>query len=503
MAFSIATWNINSIRLRLPIVARLLAELRPDVLCLQETKCPDELFPVDAIRSLGYSHVAANGQKGYHGVATISRRPIEVVEKRRFCDNSDCRHLSVRLTAGGKSLLVHNFYVPAGGDEPDPDINPKFRHKLDFVNEMNAVRAEHDAMSASVLVGDLNIAPLEHDVWSHRQLLKVVSHTPVETQAFEAMRESGGWTDLMRLNVPWDEKLYTWWSYRAADWQRSDRGRRLDHVWSSRNLVDSLRDVEIVRRRAAGSGPRITSRSSPASSSNRRSIGESRREPLNFADHRLEILQDAPVERRGGLGIFVEDAPEHFPAEPDDFGIGGGGSAGRPPCLGDQRQLAEHRAGSGGPYGNAFPTLLAKQADAAFDHDIGGVGVIVLAVKPPVPGQEHGLGAEGEQPQLLLREALEQPHAGQDADIVIQRHSVPGSSAWRTCRKCGLPVRCQGTSLYPPLSVTRISALEGSRSIFWRSRYTWVSSVCVVTPELYPQTSSSSTSRVTTFWSAR
>jgi exodeoxyribonuclease-3 len=247
MPFSIATWNINSIRLRLPIVARLLDGWRPDVLCLQETKCPDDLFPLEAIRGLGYQHVAMHGQKGYHGVATISRRPIEVVEKRRFCGNSDCRHLLVRLTAGGKSLLVHNFYVPAGGDEPDPDINPKFRHKLDFVREMNHVPAGDDATSASILVGDLNIAPLEHDVWSHKQLLRVVSHTPAETQAFEAMREGGGWTDLMRLNVPFEQKIYTWWSYRATDWQRSDRGRRLDHVWSSANLVDSFRRIEIVR----------------------------------------------------------------------------------------------------------------------------------------------------------------------------------------------------------------------------------------------------------------
>ncbi len=247
MPFSIATWNINSIRLRLPLVARLLARARPDVLCLQETKCPDGLFPFDAFRKLGYPHAAVSGQKGYHGVATVSRRPIELVEKRRFCDNSDCRHLSARLSAGGKSLLIHNFYVPAGGDEPDPEINPKFRHKLDFVHEMNAIRAEHDARSASILVGDLNIAPLEHDVWSHRQLLKVVSHTPAETGPFEAMRESGGWTDLMRLNVPHEQKLYTWWSYRAADWQRSDRGRRLDHVWSSENLVDRLAGIEILR----------------------------------------------------------------------------------------------------------------------------------------------------------------------------------------------------------------------------------------------------------------
>src|SRR5690606_17294350 len=144
----------------------------------QETKCPDDLFPFDAFRRLGYEHIAVHGQKGYHGVATVARRPIEAVERRRFCEIADCRHLSVRFEAGGSSILLHNFYVPAGGDEPDPAINWKFKHKLDFVAEMNAVRAEHGEASSSILVGDLNIAPLEHDVWSHKQLLRVVSHTP-------------------------------------------------------------------------------------------------------------------------------------------------------------------------------------------------------------------------------------------------------------------------------------------------------------------------------------
>ena len=102
-------------------------------------------------------------------------------------------------------------------------------------------------MAGSILVGDLNIAPLEHDVWSHKQLLKVVSHTPVETESFEAMRQAGGWVDLMRLNVPPEQKLYTWWSYRAPTGQASDRGRRLDHVWSSPNLADDLAGIEVLR----------------------------------------------------------------------------------------------------------------------------------------------------------------------------------------------------------------------------------------------------------------
>jgi len=247
MPFTIATWNINSVRLRMPIVERFLDEFSPDVLCLQETKCPDDQFPSSAFRKAGYEHLAINGQKGYHGVATVARRPLEIVEKRAFCEKGDCRHISTRVGAGGVSVLLHNFYVPAGGDEPDPDINWKFRHKLDFVEEMRAVRADHTPDTASVLVGDLNIAPYENDVWSHKQMLNVVSHTPVETENFESMRVSGGWVDLMRQHVPADEKIYTWWSYRAQDWQSSNRGRRLDHVWSSPNLALRLRDIEVLR----------------------------------------------------------------------------------------------------------------------------------------------------------------------------------------------------------------------------------------------------------------
>ncbi|MBD0413932.1 exodeoxyribonuclease III [Oryzicola mucosus] len=247
MTFTIATWNINSVRLRMPLVERFLQEQAPDILCLQETKCPDDQFPSAPLRKLGYEHIAIHGQKGYHGVATIAKRPLEIVEKRRFCEIEDSRHLSVRFSAGGRLLMLHNFYVPAGGDEPNVEINPKFRHKLGFVSEMHAIRAEHDDASGSILVGDLNIAPLEHDVWSHKQLLNVVSHTPVETTSFEAMREASGWVDLMRLNIPYEQKIYTWWSYRAKDWELSNRGRRLDHVWSSPNLVPQFTGYDILR----------------------------------------------------------------------------------------------------------------------------------------------------------------------------------------------------------------------------------------------------------------
>ncbi len=226
MSFSVATWNINSVRLRLPLVERFLREYRPDVLCLQETKCPDDLFPLKDFRAFGYEHIAISGQKGYHGVATVSRRPLAGVETVGFCDMGDCR---------------------AGGDEPDPAINPKFAHKLAFLEEMRAIEADRRDGLSSLLVGDLNIAPLENDVWSHKQLLKIVSHTPIETETLEDLRVKGGWSDLMRLVVPAEQKIYTWWSYRAKDWDESDRGRRLDHVWGSPDMESHMAGLQVLR----------------------------------------------------------------------------------------------------------------------------------------------------------------------------------------------------------------------------------------------------------------
>ena len=227
MPITVATWNINSVRLREGLVERFLREERPDLLCLQETKSPVEKIPETAFEALGYRVMAARGERGYNGVAILSRLPLEPVEHRDFCGRGDARHVAARLPGGA---VVHNLYVPAGGDVPDPVANPKFRHKLDFVAEMAAWQQGERA--PAILVGDLNIAPLETDVWSHRQMLGVVSHTPEEVAALEAAQAAGGWTDVTRAHIPPSEKLFSWWSYRAKDWEASDRGRRLDHVWA-------------------------------------------------------------------------------------------------------------------------------------------------------------------------------------------------------------------------------------------------------------------------------
>jgi exodeoxyribonuclease III len=244
MPLSVATWNINSVRLRLELVKRVLAEAQPDVLCLQETKTPDENFPKEAFEKLGYKYQLVHGMKGYNGVAMLSRVPIEERTTRDWCQRQDCRHGIVKLPGG---IELHNLYIPAGGDVPDPEANPKFAHKLQFVDEITAWFAEHKNGAQKILVGDLNIAPLEADVWSHKQLLDVVSHTPQETTRLNALLAEGGFVDAVRHFVPAEQKLFTWWSYRNRDWAASNRGRRLDHVWVTPGLVPQLAAAEVLR----------------------------------------------------------------------------------------------------------------------------------------------------------------------------------------------------------------------------------------------------------------
>ena len=250
MLLKLATWNINSVRLRMPLVERFIAAHSPDILCLQETKCRDSEFPAGDFRRLGYEHIAINGQKGYHGVAVISRLPFSSMDRREFCSKGDSRHIAVtfELDHPAQPLVLHNFYVPAGGDEADPDVNPKFAHKLAFLDEMAEwMRSDKLAEGHAVLVGDLNIAPLETDVWNHKALLSVVSHTPIEVEKLARVQQSGPWIDAMRRRVPGEEKLYTWWSYRSPDWAAANKGRRLDHIWLSEAIGPALGPLQVLQ----------------------------------------------------------------------------------------------------------------------------------------------------------------------------------------------------------------------------------------------------------------
>lgn len=241
MRFRLISWNINSLRKRLEPLHDLVRETSPDVICLQETKVADALFPHAEIAAMGYAHRATSGFKGYNGVAILSRLELESARGRQWCGRADGRHVQARLGGGHGGIELHNFYVPAGGDDPDPDLNAKFAHKLQFMQEMADWGASLERRDARrILVGDLNVAPLETDVWSHRQLLNVVSHTPVEVEHLDRAQAAHGWIDAVRAFVAPEVPLYSWWSYRAQDWRASNRGRRLDHAWVTPALLPAL-----------------------------------------------------------------------------------------------------------------------------------------------------------------------------------------------------------------------------------------------------------------------
>ena len=250
MPFTLATWNINSVRLREALVARLMQEEAPDVLCLQECKSPVDKIPLEMFEALGYTHMVARGQKGYNGVAILSKMPIQEAGAADYANLGHARHIAGRLENG---VTIHNFYVPAGGDKPDREINEKFGQKLDYLTDMrDALHA--NAPEKSILVGDLNIAPREDDVWDHKKLLRVVSHTPIEVDHLAQVQEAGDWVDVTRADIP-TGRLYSWWSYRSPDWDAADKGRRLDHVWATSDIANAAHYSRVLRHVRGYEGP--------------------------------------------------------------------------------------------------------------------------------------------------------------------------------------------------------------------------------------------------------
>ncbi|MBU6140470.1 MAG: endonuclease/exonuclease/phosphatase family protein [Proteobacteria bacterium] len=263
----LVSWNINSLRLRLPLLKKFIAKANPDVVCLQEIKVSDPEFPLLEVKALGFDFVEFSGEKSYNGVAILSKFPLTKINKIDVCNYGHKRHISATV----KGIELHNFYVPAGGDIPDVALNDKFAHKLKFIDWMTThfssiqdlleeeagspylggssrrVSATKGVHKKIILVGDLNIAPLEHDVWSHKQLLKIVSHTPIEVEKMTRLQESLNFIDTHRHFVDASEKLYSWWSYRAKDPLTANKGRRLDHIWATPNLKSNIKSMKIYR----------------------------------------------------------------------------------------------------------------------------------------------------------------------------------------------------------------------------------------------------------------
>lgn len=232
----LASWNINSVRLRIDQVARFVAEAAPDVLCLQEIKCLEDQFPRAAFEAMGLPHLRIGGQKGWHGVAIASRHPVFDAAPIGACREGHAREVGGVI----QGMEVHNFYIPAGGDLPDRALNPKFDHKLDFYERLTLDMAKRDPGRPLALVGDFNIAPGENDVWNHRYMSKVVSHTPIEVETLYRLQAAGQFSDVVRDQNPDPAKLASWWSYRAKDFRQSNRGLRLDHIWTSPGLTPAV-----------------------------------------------------------------------------------------------------------------------------------------------------------------------------------------------------------------------------------------------------------------------
>tara|TARA_Y100001970_G_scaffold294127_1_gene447225 strand:+ start:75924 stop:76709 length:786 start_codon:yes stop_codon:yes gene_type:complete len=240
----IISWNINSVRLRIDHVTRLVSQFNPDVLCLQEIKVTNENYPLASFKKMGFDYNSIFGQKGYHGVSTHSKFPITKSQKKYWCNKKDSRHL---ITLLDNEIELHNFYIPAGGEIPDPKINEKFAYKLNFLDELAEWSKEIGKSDKKIMLGDLNVAPLETDVWSHKKLLTVVSHTPEEVNRLNTVMEEGKWIDAVRKFVTPEKQLYSWWSYRNKNWEESDKGRRLDHMWVTKPLEKKVKNAFIEK----------------------------------------------------------------------------------------------------------------------------------------------------------------------------------------------------------------------------------------------------------------
>lgn len=226
MRFSVVSWNVNSVRLRIEHIRAFLSQTDADLVCLQEIKCQAPEFPHQAFIDMGYPHILVTGQKGWHGVALVSKVPFEVLDTPTHCRRGEARCQAIRVNG----IEVWNFYIPAGGDLPEREANDKFDHKLEFYERVTKTLESRDKDAPLMVVGDLNIAPGEFDVWSHRQMLRVVSHTPIEIDTFTKFVEAGAFYDPFRDAYPNPQKIFSWWSYRSADFRASNRGLRLDHI---------------------------------------------------------------------------------------------------------------------------------------------------------------------------------------------------------------------------------------------------------------------------------
>lgn len=241
----IATWNVNSLKARMPRVEAWLAEMEPDVLCLQETKLSDKAFPALAFQALGYDSVH-HGQGQWNGVAILSRVGItDAVGGFDDTEEPDADARVVSATCDG--VRVTSVYVPNGRTLDDDH----YAYKLRWLERLRRIAAQR-AEEPMVICGDFNIAPDDRDVWDPGAFVDSTHVSPPEREAYASLL-AAGFTDAVRARHP-DEGLYTYWDYRDGNFHKK-KGMRIDHLLLSRPLADRLRFVFIDRNARKGSKP--------------------------------------------------------------------------------------------------------------------------------------------------------------------------------------------------------------------------------------------------------
>jgi len=234
----IASWNINSIKSRLQHVINWSDRNQPDVLCLQETKCPDDRFPEKKLREIGFEHQAFFGEAVYHGVAILSRHPLDEVRRGFPNDVEDEQRRLVAATVNGVRIV--NIYAPHGTKLG----SDRYRYKLAWFQKLRRYFDENYMVNDDVvLCGDLNVAPHEIDVWKVALWKNKLHFTKAEREAIQHLK-AWGFIDLFRF-INDEAREFTWWDYFHPHSWEWNKGLRLDHIWASPPLADRCADCWI------------------------------------------------------------------------------------------------------------------------------------------------------------------------------------------------------------------------------------------------------------------
>ena len=232
----IATWNVNSINVRLEQVLKWLESTKTDVLCLQETKCTDDKFPFEPIKEAGFE-IAFTGEKSYNGVAIISKHELKNVQKNFHDDELNAPKRLIAATV--KDIRIVNTYIPNGTEL----WSDKFKFKLDWLQRLRKLFDETCDLEGDILLcGDFNVAPGELDVWNVKRWEGKLHFSKPERAAMHHVKQ-WGFIDLFRQQNG-DLQEFSWWNYRMGAFQKN-HGLRIDHIWTSKSLAEKCTGCRI------------------------------------------------------------------------------------------------------------------------------------------------------------------------------------------------------------------------------------------------------------------